>query len=102
MTEKKQSKIIIWTAKGSAASRAITAKEKSLVVRLLAGAWCLACFVLITAFSSVLISFLTTIGDYKPLVNSVNDLPSKPDVRLTVNKDWGPDTLFQVEHLKKL
>ena len=45
---------------GSASTRAIT-KDTNLVIRFLAGGWCLCCFVLITVYSSVLISFLTTI-----------------------------------------
>jgi hypothetical protein len=73
-----------------------------MVVRCFTGAWCLACFVLITAYSSVLISFLTTIGDYKPLVNSVNDLPKNPNIRLTVIKELFADVLFLVNYIQTL
>ena len=69
---------------------------------LFSGGWCLCCFVLITAYSSVLISFLTTIGGYKPLVNSVNDLPKQRNIRTVVNKDLFADILFEAQSIPTL
>ena len=66
------------------------------MIRFLAGAWCLTGFVLITAYSSVLISFLTAPDPLKPIINSVNDLPKKPNIHFMVNKGWIADLIFQV------
>ena len=81
---------------GSLANCAI-GNNRQLVIRLLVGAWCLTCFVLITAYSSVLISFLTAPDTYKPIINSINELPKKPFIRVTVDKGFFPDYLFQVK-----
>ena len=73
------------------------ANYRQLVIRFLTGAWCLSCFVLITAYSSVLVSFLTAPDHtYAPLVKSVNDLLNKTDVRVTVNKELMTDILLKV------
>lgn len=70
--------------------------NRQLTIRFLTGAWCLTCFVLVTAYSSVLVSFMTAPDSYKPIINSVNDLPAKPNVHITVNKNLIADTIFQV------
>ena len=62
----------------------------------LCGVWCVACLVLMTAYSSFLIASLTAPDQYKPIINSVNDLPNKPEIRVTVNKEWFLDVLFKV------
>ena len=80
---------------GSLANCAI-GNNRKLVIRLMVGAWCFACFVLITAYSSVLISFLTAPDTYKPIINSISELPKKPFIRVTVDKGFFPDYLFQV------
>ena len=80
---------------GSLASR-VMFQNRQLAVRFLTGAWCLACFVLVTAYSSVLISFLTASETYKPIVNSINDLAIKRNVRLTINKGLIIDINLQV------
>ena len=67
-----------------------TIRNRKLAVRFLAGAWCLTCFVLVTAYSSVLISFVTS-PNYKPLVNSIYDLPKDTRIKMTVNKGLYPD-----------
>ena len=77
------------------ASRAIS-KNRQLAIRFVAGAWCLACFVLVTAYSSVLIACITAPDKFKPIINSVNDLPNKPEIQVTVNKNLFLDVLFQV------
>lgn len=79
---------------GSAAGQAL-GNSKKLALRFLSGTWCLACFVLITAFSSVLVSFLTASETYKPIINTVNDLP-KRDVQVTVTKELFADIIFRV------
>jgi hypothetical protein len=68
-----------------------------MIIRLLTGAWCLTGFVLVTAYSSVLISFVTAPDSfYMVLINSVYEMPQKPDVRLTVEKNRFIDVLFRV------
>ena len=75
------------------------ANYRQLVIRFVTGAWGLSCFVLITAYSSVLVSFLTAQDNtYNPLVNSVNDLLNNTDVRVVVNKGLFADVLFKVLH----
>ena len=81
---------------GSLASR-VMFQNRQLAVRFLTGAWCLACFVLVTAYSSVLIASLTASDKYRPIINSANDLPYKPDIRVTVDKGLFADVIFQVQ-----
>ena len=84
------------TIAGSLSSRALE-NHRNLVIRFFVGAWSISCFVLVTAYSSVLISFLTAPADtFIPLVNSVNDLLNKTNVRVTVNKGLIADTLIKV------
>ena len=76
-------------------------QRKSLVIRVMTGAWCLSCFVLITAYCSVLVSFLTEPEKLnKPIIDSIDDLIKRPEIRVTVKKGWGPDFLFQVFYFK--
>ena len=70
--------------------------NQRLIIRFLTGAWCLTCFVIVTAYSSVLVSFLTAPDSYKPLIESVNELPSKPEIKITVNKGYFMDVLSRV------
>ena len=81
---------------GTLSNRALKNNRK-LVIRFLVGAWCLSCFVILTAYSSVLVSFLNAPDDsFSAIVNSVNDLPMKPDIRVTVDKGLIADILFKV------
>lgn len=67
------------------------------------GAWCLSCFVLITAYSSVLVSLLTEPEMLnKPIIDSIDDLIKHPEIRVTVKKGWGPDVNFQVFYISKI
>lgn len=78
-------------------------KRKSLVIRIMTGAWCLSCFVLITAYSSVLVSLLTEPEMLnKPIIDSIDDLIKHPEIRVTVKKGWGPDVNFQVFYISKI
>lgn len=72
-----------------------TNRNQKLTVRLLSGAWCLTCFVLVTAYSSVLISFVTS-PNYKPLIKSIYDFPKDPQVKITVDKGLSADLIFTV------
>lgn len=72
-----------------------TSQNQTLTIRLLAATWCLACFVLITAFSSVLISFVT-LPYYKPLIDSIYDIPKNPQIKITVDRGLPMDSLFTV------
>lgn len=67
-----------------------------LMIRFLTGVWCLTCFVLVTAYSSVLVSFMTAPEIYKPIINSVNDLPTKRDIKVTVTRNLITDVIFRV------
>lgn len=78
-----------------------TSRDQKLTIRFLAGAWCTACFVLVTAYSSVLISFVTS-PNYKPMIQSLYDIPKNPKVKITVNRGWSPDLLFTVKPSKVL
>ena len=81
---------------GSASSRVLGNYGRLLSIRLLTGAWCLTCFVLITAYSSVVISHLTRGENYQPIINSANDLQNKPDIKVSVYKGFYGDQLFKV------
>lgn len=61
------------------------------------GAWYMTCFVIVTAYSSVLVSFLTAPDSYKPLIQSVNELPSKPEIKITINKGFIMDIISKVK-----
>jgi hypothetical protein len=52
---------------------------------LAAGAWCLACFVLVNAYSSVLISFVVA-PNLKPIIDSVKDIPKNKGWAMVVEK----------------
>jgi hypothetical protein len=78
-------------------STQVVIKYRQLVVRFFVGCWCLSCFVIVTAYSSVLVSFLTAPDNtFSPLVNSVNDLLNKTKIRVTVDKGMIADILFKV------
>ena len=64
-------------------------------IRIGIGAFSLAAFVLSHAYSSVLISFATT-PIFRPLIDSVYDIPKNPRVYVTVDKDQGTDVFLRV------
>lgn len=70
-------------------------RQRKVSVRCLAGAWCVTVFLLVTAYCSVLTSFITS-PNYKPLINSIEDLPKKSDVKLIAVRGRSPDVLFMV------
>ena len=66
-----------------------------IVIRILAGAWCLACFFLIQLYCSTLTSHLTS-PLRKPLIDSVYDIPNTPGLQIVVDRGFAADTLLSV------
>jgi hypothetical protein len=64
---------------------------RRLAIRLVAGSWCILAFVLVTAYQSVLISYILAPGMEPPIVDSFADLANKTNVRLLVEKGWSID-----------
>lgn len=67
-------------------------------VRLVAGCWCLVTFVLVQAYSSTLISFMTT-PTLTPLVKSPEDLASQTQINAVVRKYLGTEVVLLVRFL---
>lgn len=86
---------------GVLVSQGMSFPARSLTLRFIVGVWVLGSLVLATAYTSVLISFVT-LPDYKPLVDSVYDLPLKPDIRATVTAGQAVDILFSVNSLTNI
>jgi hypothetical protein len=63
-------------------------------VRIVIGAWCLLTLVLINAYNGVLISYVTTTHQTQPLINSIEDVATKSNIQIVVNKGQGPDTVI--------
>ena len=67
--------------------------SKKLAIRLAAGAWCLGAFVIVTAYSSVLISFIIS-PNLKPIIESIRDIPKVPGLQVvgvagsSLNRVW--------------
>lgn len=72
-------------------------KSDRIACRLVTGTWCLASFVLVQAYSSTLISFVTTPSTSPPLVNSAEDLASKSHVNLVVRMNYAADVILKVD-----
>ena len=68
---------------------------KSIASRILAGAWCLAAFVLVQAYTSTLITYII-VPHTQPLIESVYDIANNPDIKILLEKDRGLDLLFSV------
>ncbi|XP_046648885.1 ionotropic receptor 93a-like [Daphnia pulicaria] len=64
-----------------------------LPIRLVAGIWCLAAFVLSQAYNSTLITYVIAPNN-PPLINSVMDIISNPNIRLIVEKNMGLDVVI--------
>ena len=60
--------------------------SKKLAIRLAAGTWCLASFVIFTAYSSVLVSFIVS-PNLKPIINSIDDIPKVNNLKVSVIED---------------
>ena len=70
--------------------------SRRLAIRLVAGSWCLLAFVFVTAYQSVLISYILAPGMEPPIVDSFSDLVNKTDVRLLVEKGLSIDSMLTV------
>ena len=75
----------------------VSLSSNKLALRLVGGAWCLLGFVLVTAYQSVLISFILTQVMEPPLVNSLVDVANKKDVQIVVEKGNSMDMQITVE-----
>ena len=69
--------------------------SKKLAIRLAAGTWCLACFVIVTAYSSVLISFIIS-PNLKPIIESIRDIPNVPGLRVVAIKGASVERVLSV------
>lgn len=72
-----------------------TVFSKKLAIRIVFGAWCIVTLVLTEAYDSLFISYITA-PIQQPLIKSIYELRTRPDVRLAVNKDFNMDMLFSV------
>ncbi len=68
---------------------------KRLRMRLVIGAWCLTSLLLVTAYSSVLSSFIVA-PHYHTLVDTVEQLAKNEKATPLVFKDYHPDILISV------
>ena len=73
-----------------------TFRREDWLFRVIPGYWCILAFVLVTAYQSVLISYILTPVMQPPLVDSLADLANKSDVRLLVVKDLALDVFLTV------
>nr|CAH0101150.1 unnamed protein product [Daphnia galeata] len=67
--------------------------SKRLPIRLVAGIWCLAAFVLSQAYNSTLITYVIAPNN-PPLINSVLDIVNNPNIHLVVEKNMGLDVVI--------
>ena len=76
--------------------RSNSENNKLITLRFVTGAWCLVSLVLVTAYSSTLTSFIMA-PNYKPLVNSIQELAEKVDtIEPIVLKGFGMDVTLSV------
>lgn len=67
-------------------------EEKSSSFRLVAGAWCLAAFVLVQAYSGTLTSFILS-PNQSPVISSIWDIPSAK-LKISTYRGLGFDVLI--------
>jgi hypothetical protein len=65
-------------------------------VRIALGAWCLLTFVLLNVYNGVLTSYLLATQSAEPLINSMDDVVTMPNIKLVVHRGRGPDFIFSV------
>lgn len=65
-------------------------------IRLVIGSWCLLTLVLLNVYNGMLFSFVTTTPRATPLVNSVEDVATNPNVLLVLNKGLGAEATISV------
>ena len=64
--------------------------------RIVIGAWCLLTLVLVNVYNGVLISYVTATRQTPPLINSIDDVATKSNIHIIVNKGQGPDIVLSV------
>ena len=69
--------------------------SKSLLCRIVAGVWCLATFVLVQAYTSLLITYIIAPNN-SPLIESVHDLTKTSDIKLIIDIRSGFDDMISV------
>ena len=62
-------------------------QSSRLSIRILTGVWCLSCFVILTAYSTVLTSFFIVTPTIKPVIDSIYDIPKVPGLLVLADKD---------------
>ena len=62
------------------------------------GGWCLAVFILVNVYDSLLTSYITA-PNPRPLIKSIYEIRTRPELRVVVNKNLNIDTLFSVNIL---
>jgi hypothetical protein len=72
-----------------------------LAIRIVAGVWCLACFVFITAYSSVLTSYIVA-PNIKPIIDAIDDIPKVPALQTVVDQGSSIDMYFTVNQFLKI
>jgi hypothetical protein len=70
--------------------------NKITAIRLVIGSWCLLTLVLLNVYNGMLFSFVTTTPRASPLVNSVEDVATNPNVFLILNKGLGAESTISV------
>jgi hypothetical protein len=65
-------------------------------IRIVVGAWCLLTLVLVNVYKGVLISYVTATHKAPQLINSADDLTTKPEIHLVVNRGQGTDFVLSV------
>lgn len=63
---------------------------------LICGVWSIAAFVLINAYNSTFISYLT-LPNQKPLIDSIYDLRDRPDIHLVTDRNLNTDAVLSVK-----
>ena len=69
--------------------------DRRLFLRLIATAWCLGAFVLVTSYNSLLISYVTS-PITQPLINSIQDLSNLTSIHVVVTAEQGFDIALTV------
>lgn len=75
--------------------------DVSNAVRFAAASWCLACFVLVSAYGSTLISFVTS-PIVHPLIESIHDIPKKGNVKVITDRGHTLDNTIMVRKMAEI
>lgn len=66
------------------------------------GSWCLCASVLVTAYNSLLVSYILGSNTAEPLVDSVRELAQNSNINLAVDKGYSADVYVSVIHIEAL